>query len=894
MSRVIVKGLPIYYTEAKLRDHFAEKGDITDVKLKKKNSGESRRFAFIGFKNLEDAENAVKFYNGSFIDTSKITVELAKSFNDPNVPVSWKDKRKQRDELLKKTEERLQRMEDASNKRKNKKQKNTNSLSDKISNNPQLKEFVETMKPATQSRSWANDEVVNTDGAPTNDKLEEALGLKNSNNKTVTSKNKPKIATYEGDESDDEYTNFNSDKLANNGIDNEDEQMIPLNETSDGNPPMVTLDTFENNEKMDVDGDDENNKVEEGDNDDEKNTEPELDDLDWFKSKRKRIIDTNEEDMNKETESSKIEETKNTDDKIIEETEQSEKPIDEQEQEDEKENEEQVLTLEEKNIDKIMITGRLFLRNILYSSTEADFTKLFEPFGPLKEVHVAVDSRTGKSKGFTYIQFENPKDAVKAYIQLDKQIFQGRLLHILPADVKKEHKLDEFELKNMPLKKQRLLKKKYAASKQEFSWNSLYMNSDAVLESVASQLGISKNDLIDPTNSNSAVKQALAEAHVIGDVRSYFENKGVDLTKFSEKVRDDKVILIKNFQYGTTKEEIGELFAQYGELNRILMPPAGTIAILEFRDAPNARAAFNKLSFKRLGKSILYLEKGPKDLFTKQADETDKYVKNEDRPMEEQNAKEAKLNTNDIMEVNKDDEDNESEDEDVGPTVSIFIKNLNFITSQSGLNDIFKSYPGFILSVIKTKPDLKNPGKTLSMGFGFAEFKTKEQANAALKGLNGFTLDGHRLQLKISNRVGKSNESSSKRTNKKAKNGKIIVKNLPFEATRKDVFELFNSFGSLKSVRVPKKFDKSARGFAFVEFSTAKEANNAMDQLQGVHLLGRRLVLDFAEQESNDVEAEIEKMTRKTKSQAKTREMADLREGNSGKRRLELEEDDEY
>ena len=66
-----------------------------------------------------------------------------------------------------------------------------------------------------------------------------------------------------------------------------------------------------------------------------------------------------------------------------------------------------------------------------------------------------------------------------------------------------------------------------------------------------------------------------------------------------------------------------------------------------------------------------------------------------------------------------------------------------------------------------------------------------------------------------------------------------------------------------------------------------------MDQLQGVHLLGRRLVLDYAETESEDVEAEIEKMTKKTRTQARTREMADLREGNSGKRKLDLEGDEE-
>lgn len=880
MSRVIVKGLPSYYNESKLRDHFAEKGNVTDVKLKKKNNGESRRFAFIGYKDVKDAENAVKFFNGSFIDTAKITVELAKSFSDPNVPVSWKEKRKQRDELLARTEERLKRMEEAASRRKSKKQRTADKLADKIANDSHLKEFVETMKPATQSRSWANDELVNMDGAPTNDKLEEALNIKPSGSQ------KAEVPTYKGDESDDEYSDFAIDKntVAN---DNDDDEMIPLSNNqkdSNENEPMISLAELDKQQASETVTED----------DKEANNE-DINDLDWFKSKRKRIIDSKDgADVDEEDKSGSSSIDKNSSEKSLDSTTKEETTaIENGDQSDEEEEEpKRELSLEEKNIDKILITGRLFLRNILYSSTEEDFTKLFKPYGELKEVHIAIDTRTGKSKGFAYIQFENAKDAVKAYIQLDKQIFQGRLLHILPADTKKEHKLDEFELKNMPLKKQRLMKKKYEASKQDFSWNSLYMNSDAVLESVAAQLGVSKNELIDPTNSSSAVKQALAEAHVIGDVRSYFETKGVDLTKFSEKERDDKVILVKNFQYGTTKEEIGELFAAYGELERILMPPAGTIAIIQFRDLPSARAAFNKLSFRRLGKSILYLEKGPKNLFTKPAEESDT-IKLEEKTTE------IKSNASEIMQgsekINTDgaDEADEDDEEETGPTVSIFIKNLNFATTGASLSNIFKAYPGFLLAVIKTKPDPKNAGKTLSMGFGFAEFKTKEQASAALRGLDGFTLDGHKLQLKISNRVGNKEDNTSNKS-KKLKNGKIIVKNLPFEATRKDVFELFNSFGSLKSVRVPKKFDKSARGFAFVEFSTPKEASNAMDQLQGVHLLGRRLVLDYAEKESDDVEAEIEKMTKKTRSQAKTRELADLREGNSGKRKLDLEEEDEY
>lgn len=56
-----------------------------------------------------------------------------------------------------------------------------------------------------------------------------------------------------------------------------------------------------------------------------------------------------------------------------------------------------------------------------------------------------------------------------------------------------------------------------------------------------------------------------------------------------------------------------------------------------------------------------------------------------------------------------------------------------------------------------------------------------------------------------------------------------MVRNVAFEATRKDIAGLFSPFGHLKSCRLPKKFDGSHRGFAFVEFTTKQEARNAME-----------------------------------------------------------------
>ena len=882
MSRIIVKGLPVYLTDEKLREHFTKRlhqnhssqitsgsgpDPITDVKILRDRNGESRRFGFIGYRNEEDAFDAVNYFNGSFVNTSKIEVSMAKSFADPRVPQPMKEKRR---EALKRFREKEERLLQEQNRKKNKPDDNKhNRIDEEIRKNKQLQEFMETMKPSSQVTSWekvgidkgiddkeqkGEEEESDVQG---NSLLAHALALKEENDRDAT----PKLKI--DNESDDEYSALTTNKDESHD-DGEEEKMMSLSNLEDVSASLVV---------------DDNNIDNETENEKRRNLaqDEQVSDLDWFKQRRVRIKESEAEAREKSLQYT----TEHNDGSDVKEEKHLEVTVPQK-------------TDEEQAIEKINQTGRLFLRNILYTSKEEDFKKLFSPFGELEEVHVALDTRTGQSKGFAYVLFKDPKSAVNAYVELDKQIFQGRLLHILPGEEKKSHRLDEFDLKNMPLKKQKELKRKAAASKQTFSWNSLYMNQDAVLGSVAAKLGLEKSQLIDAENSNSAVKQALAEAHVIGDVRTYFESKGVDLTKFSQlkstNQRDDKVILVKNFPYGTTREELGEMFLPYGRLERLLMPPAGTIAIIQFRDATSARAAFTKLSYKRFKDGIIYLEKGPKDCFTKSA-ESDDLINNTTN--EEENPVEIKPSSNDLMETNKNINEGSSaihdEDSIDGPTVSIFIKNLNFSTTNQTLTDRFKVFTGFVVAQVKTKPDPKHQGKTLSMGFGFVEFRTKEQANAVIAAMDGTVIDGHKIQLKLSHRQTSKNGNAKAKSNKKS--GKIIVKNLPFEATRKDVFELFNSFGQLKSVRVPKKFDKSARGFAFVEFLLPKEAENAMDQLHGVHLLGRRLVMQYAEEDAVDAEEEIARMTKKVKKQVATNEMAALR-NRGGRKKLDLDNED--
>ena len=72
---------------------------------------------------------------------------------------------------------------------------------------------------------------------------------------------------------------------------------------------------------------------------------------------------------------------------------------------------------------------------------------------------------------------------------------------------------------------------------------------------------------------------------------------------------------------------------------------------------------------------------------------------------------------------------------------------------------------------------------------------------------------------------------------------------------------------------MPKKFDNTPRGFAFIEFTTASDARNAMESLKHTHLLGRHLVLEWAEEEDGGA---LEKMRGRVREEVQAGEVGKM------------------
>jgi len=88
----------------------------------------------------------------------------------------------------------------------------------------------------------------------------------------------------------------------------------------------------------------------------------------------------------------------------------------------------------------------------------------------------------------------------------------------------------------------------------------------------------------------------------------------------------------------------------------------------------------------------------------------------------------------------------------------------------------------------------------------------------------------------------------------------LFVKNLNYEITGEDLYDLFGRYGSIRQIRIGN--EQKSRGTAFVVYDDVMDAKNALDHLNGFHLRERYIVVLYhmpAKQDAAAAKAEIVK-----------------------------------
>ncbi|KAI3455775.1 hypothetical protein Pfo_012438 [Paulownia fortunei] len=800
MSRICVKNLPKYVAEDRLREFFSQKGEVTDAKLMRTKDGKSRQFGFVGFRSEHEAEEAIKYFNKSFMDTCRITCEIARKVGDPNIPCPWSR------HSLKKKENSSEEEKRVSDSKVSEavvlEGKSKKSKKDDENDDPQLQEFLQVMQHRSRSKLWAND----TLAAPS---LEQSK---------VASDNKFQMAKGHEEKLDGEDADLDVIKGEGN----------VLSEKQEADKPNILV----------------HDEV--------------VSDVDYFRSRIKKkwsdsessddegsVNGTDHSEGDDKHDSSGSQNLSNHD--PVEET--LEPDVSDGEAEDGSSGEcgingsaDPSSSPKNKN-EEVLESGRLFIRNLPYTATEEELEDHFSKYGTISQVHIVIDKDTRRSKGIAYVLFALPESAARALEEMDSSIFQGRLLHVMPAKQKNPYTSETNNAGNLSsktFKQQRNAERKASeATGNTRAWNSLFMRPDTVVENIARKFGVSKSELLDRESDDLAVRIALGETQVIAETKKALSSAGVNISSLEEFAagktdglkRSNHVILVKNLPYGLSESELSNMFGKFGSLDKIILPPTKTLAVVIFLEPAEARAAFKGLAYKRYKDAPLYLEWAPGNILSQtSADGGNKVVG-------ELDVKRALLEQEDTTDADADPDRIESR--------SLYVKNLNFRTSDESVKRHFAELMkgGKILSV-RVKKHVKN-GKNVSMGFGFIEFDCVDTAVNVCRDLQGTVLDGHALILQLCH--AKKDEVLPKKIENERSSTKLIVRNVAFEATEKDLRQLFSPFGQIKSLRLPMRFGNH-RGFAFVEYVTKQEAQNALQALSNTHLYGRHLVLERAKE----------------------------------------------
>ena len=64
--------------------------------------------------------------------------------------------------------------------------------------------------------------------------------------------------------------------------------------------------------------------------------------------------------------------------------------------------------------------------------------------------------------------------------------------------------------------------------------------------------------------------------------------------------RSKTVILVKNLPFNTSCEELRNIFSPFGKVARLVLPPSGITALVEFFEPSQAKKAFQKLAYSKV------------------------------------------------------------------------------------------------------------------------------------------------------------------------------------------------------------------------------------------------------------------------------------------------------
>ncbi|EFJ38579.1 hypothetical protein SELMODRAFT_74731 [Selaginella moellendorffii] len=158
--------------------------------------------------------------------------------------------------------------------------------------------------------------------------------------------------------------------------------------------------------------------------------------------------------------------------------------------------------------------------------------------------------------------------------------------------------------------------------------------------------------------------------------------------------------------------------------------------------------------------------------------------------------------------------------------VSLYVGDLDETVAETQLFTIF-SQMGLVTSVRVCRDAVTRR----SLGYGYVNYSSGADAVRAMEALNYTPINGKTIRIMWSHRDPSTRKSGV---------GNIFIKNLDESIDNKALHDTFIAFGPILSCKIAHQ-DGRSKGYGFVHFETDEAANLAIEKVNGMQLVGKKV-----------------------------------------------------
>lgn len=179
---------------------------------------------------------------------------------------------------------------------------------------------------------------------------------------------------------------------------------------------------------------------------------------------------------------------------------------------------------------------------------------------------------------------------------------------------------------------------------------------------------------------------------------------------------------------------------------------------------------------------------------------------------------------------------------------NLYIKNLDTEVTQEEFEELFKRYGNITSAIIQ----FDEQGK--SKGFGFVNYESHEEAQAAVDALHDTEINGKNIYVTRAQKkaereeeLRRSYEAAKQEKMSKYQGVNLYIKNLEDDVDDEKLRAEFEPFGTITSCKVMRDDKGTSKGFGFVCFSSPDEATKAVAEMNNKMIGTKPLYVSLAQ-----------------------------------------------